>query len=203
MRADTVRDMEQEIRAYIEGNEPLQEWDRIQRGYIQPVIVQFQEVYYALTVSTLNMFSRTAEQCMRENGYYSQRRIFLVPSCSNAVVRKAVARACMGGAIQRFLRVSLYEKAGDALLCRLLGEEDVLSERFKYESLRRLLLKWDGRFYSMHISTDTSFPPGVSEMHNEHDDPAVIERVKNHLLEHGYLAMDASVNISMTEVVEI
>ena len=193
MRADTVRDMEQEIRAYIEGNEPLQEWDRIQRGYIQPVIVQFQEVYYALT----------AEQCMRENGYYSQRRIFLVPSCSNAVVRKAVARACMGGAIQRFLRVSLYEKAGDALLCRLLGEEDVLSERFKYESLRRLLLKWDGRFYSMHISTDTSFPPGVSEMHNEHDDPAVIERVKNHLLEHGYLAMDASVNISMTEVVEI
>lgn len=77
---------------------------------------------------------------------------------------------------------------------------EVLKDLYAY---RQFLLMVGRAMYRIRISADISFPPGVSEVYNEHDDPAVIEQVKKYLLEHGYLAGDASVNIGMTEMVEI
>ena len=205
MRADTVRNMEQEIRVYIEGNEPLQEWSRIHRGYAR-VVICFQKRYHIVTAKKLGHFDGSNRRLLEQNGYFyvhaleTIRETLYVPACSNAAIKKAAARACRDGVMRSIPEVFLYELEGEAIRSLSGAPVEALKELYAY---RQFLLMVGRAMYRIHISADTSFPPNVRATHNDHDDPVVIERVKNHLLEHGYLAMDASVNISMTEMVEI
>ena len=205
MRADTVRNMEQEIRVYMAGNQKIQEYERICKGYAYAVI-RYQNRYHMALIEDLGHDDGWKRKCIKRDGYFyvhaleTIRETLYVPACSNAAIKKAVVRACRDGVMRSIPEVFLYELEGEAIRSLSDTPVETLKDLYAY---RQFLLMVGRAMYRIRISTDTSFPPGVSEMHNDHDDPAVIERVKNHLLEHGYLAGDASVTISISELVEI
>lgn len=200
-----MRDMEQEIRVYMAGNQKIQEYERICKGYAYAVI-RYQNRYHMALIEDLGHDDGWKRKCIKRDGYFYERALetiretLYVPACSNAAIKKAAVRACRDGVMRSIPEVFLYELEGEAIRSLSGAPVEALKDLYAY---RQFLLMVGRAMYRIHISTDTSFPPNVRATHNDHDDPAVIERVKNHLLEHGYLAMDASVAVSISELVEI
>ena len=190
---------------YMAGNEPLQEWSRIHRGYAR-VAICFQKRYHIVTAKKLDHSDGSNRRLMEQNGYYyvhaleTIRETLYVPACSNAAIKKAAARACRDGVMRSIPEVFLYELEGEAIRSLSDTPVETLKDLYAY---RQFLLMVGQSTYWLDISTIPSSNPRVNVYHDYFDNPAVIERVKNHLLEHGYLAGDASVTISISELVEI
>lgn len=204
-----MRKMEQEIRVYLPIDSVEVEYELMMKEYTRPLIIYCRNQYYIASVERGYYVSGWRKMLMERNGFYYINGIeesgnsfdtIFVPECSIAVIREATIRACRKGVLWSIPQIEFYVLEGEAIRSLSDTPVEALKDLYAY---RQFLLMVGQSTYWLDISTIPSSNPRVNVYHDYFDNPAVIERVKNHLLEHGYLAMDASVNISMTEMVEI